>query len=93
MVIYFKLAVPKELKVINKERKQRQYRLSAYCLSKTISEIPLAILQPCVYMCVIYWVANLNSLTSFFGSMGILMLDVFAAQVSFLENIVPLFTC
>lgn len=74
------LTFPKELKVINKERKQRQYRLSAFCLSKTLSEIPLAVLQPCVYMCVIYWVANLNSLYAFFASIGVLMLDVLAAQ-------------
>lgn len=31
-------------------------------------------------MCVIYWVANLNSLYAFFASIGVLMLDVLAAQ-------------
>ena len=80
----FKFSVPKEIKVINKERKYNHYRLSAFCLSKTLSEIPLAVIQPFAYLSVIYWVANLNSVTAFFASLGVLMADVLAAQVSFI---------
>ncbi|KAK3103554.1 hypothetical protein FSP39_020121 [Pinctada imbricata] len=68
------------MKVINKERKHGHYRLSAFCLSKTVSEIPLAILQPCIYMCVMYWVANLNGVQAFLCSVGVIIVDVFAAQ-------------
>ncbi|XP_056007099.1 uncharacterized protein LOC125666450 [Ostrea edulis] len=74
------LTFPKELKVINRERKFRQYRLSAFCLSKFLSEIPLAILQPCLFMVVIYWVANLNGVSAFLASTGVLIIDVLAAQ-------------
>ena len=83
-VFLFKFAVPKEIKVINKERKYNHYRLSAFFFSKTLSEIPLAVIQPFVYLSVIYWVANLNSVTAFFASLGVLMADVLAAQVSFI---------
>lgn len=76
------LPVPKEMRVILEERKNKLYHTSAYCISKTVSEIPLAILQPCVYMIVIYWVANLNSVSAFFASLGVLIVDVLAAQVN-----------
>ncbi|XP_021370247.1 ABC transporter G family member 14-like [Mizuhopecten yessoensis] len=74
------LTFPKEMKVLNRERTFGRYRLSAYCLSKTLSELPLAVLQPCVYLCVIYWVANLNGVHAFLSSLGILVLNVLAAQ-------------
>ncbi|XP_033762072.1 ABC transporter G family member 22-like [Pecten maximus] len=74
------LTFPKEMKVINRERTFGRYRLSAYCLSKTLSELPLAILQPCIFMCVIYWVANLNGAFAFLASQGVLILNVMAAQ-------------
>ena len=83
-VFLIKFSVPKEIKVINKERRYNHYRLSAFCLSKTLSEIPLAVIQPFAYLSVIYWVANLNSVTAFFASLGVLMADVLAAQVSFI---------
>lgn len=76
------ILVPKEIKVISKERKYNHYRLSAFCLSKTLSEIPLTVIQPFVYLSVIYWVANLNNLEAFFASLGVLMADVLAAQVN-----------
>lgn len=76
------ILVPKEIKVVNKERKYNHYRLSAFCLSKTLSEIPLTVIQPFVYLSVIYWVANLNNLEAFFASLGVLMADVLAAQVN-----------
>ncbi|XP_060571414.1 uncharacterized protein LOC132729625 [Ruditapes philippinarum] len=74
------LTFPKEMRVILSEMQNKLYRTSAYCLSKTISEIPLAIIQPCVYMIVIYWVANLNSVSAFLASLGVLIVDVVTAQ-------------
>ncbi|XP_060066334.1 uncharacterized protein LOC132546630 [Ylistrum balloti] len=74
------LTFPKELKVVTRERTFGRYRLSTYCLSKTLSELPLASLQPCVYLCVIYWVADLNGTYAFLSSIGVLVLDVIAAQ-------------
>ncbi|XP_046356219.2 ABC transporter G family member 21-like isoform X1 [Haliotis rufescens] len=71
---------PKELKVVTRERAQGVYGVTAYCLAKSISELPLTILQPCVYMCVMYWVANLNSVTAFVKSVGVVIADVYAAQ-------------
>ncbi|XP_045167663.2 uncharacterized protein LOC123530952 [Mercenaria mercenaria] len=74
------LTFPKEMCVILAERKNKLYYTSAFCISKTISEAPLTILQPCIYMIVIYWVANLNSLPAFFASLGVLIIDVWTAQ-------------
>ncbi|XP_067650299.1 uncharacterized protein [Haliotis asinina] len=71
---------PKELKVVTRERVHGLYRVSAYCLAKSMSEFPLAIVQPCVYMAVMYWVANLNSATAFVKSVGVVVADVYAAQ-------------
>ncbi|KAK3600810.1 hypothetical protein CHS0354_020488 [Potamilus streckersoni] len=68
------------MKVINKERNYKLYRVSAFCFAKTFSEFPLSIIQPVVYICVIYWVANLNGTLAFLGSVGVLVIDVFAAQ-------------
>ena len=73
--------VPKEFQVYRRERDSKLYHVSALCLAKSVSELPLSLIQPFVYMSVIYWVANLSSLRSFLLSLIVVTLDVYAAQV------------
>ena len=60
------------------------YHVSALCISKSISELPLSLVQPFVYMSVIYWVANLSSVHAYLWSLLVLTFDVYAAQVGLL---------
>ena len=63
------------------EKERKLYHVSALCLAKSLSELPLSLIQPFVYLTVIYWVANLSSLSAYLWSLVILALDVYAAQV------------
>ena len=64
------------------EKERKLYHVSALCLAKSLSELPLSLIQPFVYLTVIYWVANLSSFSAFLWSLVVLALDVYAAQVS-----------
>ena len=63
------------------EKERKLYHVSALCLAKSLSELPLSLIQPFVYLTVIYWVANLSSFSAYLWSLVILALDVYAAQV------------
>ena len=46
--------------MINKERLSGTYRLSAYYLSKTISEIPVALVHPTLHLSLTYFLVGLT---------------------------------
>lgn len=73
-------AFPAERVVINKERSSGSYRLSAYYLAKTLSELPLILFLPSVYIIVVYWTAGLNGWASFFGTWFFLLFSGFMTQ-------------
>ena len=62
------------------------YHLSAYYLAKTVSELPLVILQPTFYLIVTYWIVGLNGVASFFGTMLIVITNSIVAQVHAVWN-------
>ncbi|KAK3098573.1 hypothetical protein FSP39_020790 [Pinctada imbricata] len=72
--------VSDELAVIIPEIKNNTYGVLTFCISKTISDIPLTVLQPVVFLTVIYWVANLHGLYSYLGSIGVLIINIVATQ-------------
>lgn len=75
------LAYPTERQVLQKERASGSYRLSAYFLSKTISELPVLIVSPTVYLIICYWMVGLNpSAGSFFGYLLFELLSVWTAE-------------
>jgi len=74
--------VPSEHVVISKERATGTYHLSAYYLAKTLSELPLLLLLPSIFIIPVYWAAGLNGPASFFGTWFILLTNCFVAQVS-----------
>lgn len=57
---YRYIVVPSERSVIDKERLAGYYRLSAYYLAKTVSEVPLILVQPAMYCTIFYWMAGFN---------------------------------
>ncbi|XP_076115530.1 uncharacterized protein LOC143083181 [Mytilus galloprovincialis] len=71
---------PAERMVINKERSAGWYRLSAYYLAKMTSEIPLILVQPILFITVVYWCVGLNGVTAFFATIGTLIIHAIAGQ-------------
>ena len=76
-------AVPSEHAVISKERRSGVYHLSAYYLAKTVSELPLVLLQPSIYLIISYWIVGLNGPAAFFGTWLVLVTNSLAAQVTY----------
>lgn len=65
------MAFPPERLILLKERASGSYQLSAFFLAKTLSEAPLRLLLPSIYIVISYWMAGLNpSAGSFFGAAG-----------------------
>ncbi|XP_046851488.1 ABC transporter G family member 9-like isoform X2 [Xenia sp. Carnegie-2017] len=61
------LTFPSEEVVIRKERSAGSYRLSAYFLAKCLSEIPLVICYPIIFLFIFYWLCGLNPSVAFLG--------------------------
>ena len=79
---YIVSLVPSEHAVISKERRSGVYHLSAYYLAKTVSELPLVVLQPSFYLLISYWIVGLNGAAGFFGTWFVLVTNSLAAQVT-----------
>ena len=78
----FLCIVPSEHAVISKERRSGVYHLSAYYLAKTVSELPLVLLQPSLYLLISYWIVGLNGPAGFCGTWFILVTSSIVAQVN-----------
>ena len=52
---------PQERAIIFKERASGSYHLSAYFLSKTISEMPTRLLLPSIFWAIAYWMTGMNN--------------------------------
>ena len=81
-ILIFFFAVPAEKMVIYKERASGWYRLSAYYLAKMTSELPLILLQPLLFLTVVYWVVGLNGAASYFATIGTIFVHSIAGQVN-----------
>jgi len=51
---------PDERKLVLKERVSGAYTTSSYFMARVVSEIPLNIIIPVVYVSIIYWIVGLN---------------------------------
>lgn len=74
-------AFPQERAMLMKERAVDMYRLSAYFLARTTSDLPLDLLLPVLFLLVVYFMAGLKlSVGPFFLSMLTVFLCIVAAQ-------------
>ncbi|CAG8445992.1 21921_t:CDS:10 [Dentiscutata erythropus] len=74
-------AFPLDFDILSKERQSRSYRLLSYFLSKQIAELPLLVIFPILYICIVYWTVGLiPSAGSFFAYMATAILTVYTSQ-------------
>ncbi|KAL6145418.1 hypothetical protein ACLB2K_056106 [Fragaria x ananassa] len=72
---------PQERAMLTKERAADMYRLSAYFVARTTSDLPLDLLLPVLFLVVVYFMAGLRlSAETFFLSMLTVFLCIVAAQ-------------
>ncbi|XP_042490907.1 ABC transporter G family member 22-like [Macadamia integrifolia] len=72
---------PQERAMISKERAVDMYRLSAYFIARTTSDLPLDLFLPVAFLLVVYFMAGLRlSVGPFFLSMLTVFLCIIAAQ-------------
>ncbi|XP_011047135.1 PREDICTED: ABC transporter G family member 22-like isoform X3 [Populus euphratica] len=72
---------PQERAMLSKERAADMYRLSAYFLARTTSDLPLDLILPVLFLLVVYFMAGLRmSAASFFLTMLTVFLSIVAAQ-------------
>ncbi|KAK4272648.1 hypothetical protein QN277_021171 [Acacia crassicarpa] len=72
---------PQERAMLNKERAADMYRLSAYFLARTTSDLPLDLILPVLFLLVVYFMAGLRvSASPFFLSILTVFLCIVAAQ-------------
>ncbi|WVZ55522.1 hypothetical protein U9M48_006170 [Paspalum notatum var. saurae] len=72
---------PQERAMLNKERAVDMYKLSAYFLARTTSDLPLDLFLPVIFMVIVYFMAGLKATaTHFFLSTLTVFLSIIAAQ-------------
>ncbi|XP_058762718.1 ABC transporter G family member 22-like isoform X1 [Vicia villosa] len=72
---------PQERAMLNKERAADMYRLSAYFLARTTSDLPLDLILPVLFLLVVYFMAGLRlSAAPFFFTILTVFLCIIAAQ-------------
>ncbi|WJX79625.1 ABC transporter G member 22 [Trifolium repens] len=72
---------PQERAMLNKERATDMYRLSAYFVARTTSDLPLDLVLPVLFLLVVYFMAGLRlSAAPFFLSILTVFLCIVAAQ-------------
>ncbi|GAB4857192.1 ABC transporter G member 22 [Ancistrocladus abbreviatus] len=72
---------PQEKAMLKKERAADMYRLSAYFVARTISDLPLDLLLPLLFITVVYFMAGLRlNAATFFLTVLTIFLEIVAAQ-------------
>ncbi|RZR95798.1 hypothetical protein BHM03_00024689 [Ensete ventricosum] len=78
---------PKEREMLAKERSVGMYKLSAYFIARTMSDLPLDLILPVVFLLIVYFMAGLRSdFTKFLESLLTIFLSIVAAQVSLMDT-------
>eukprot|EP00536_Pseudo-nitzschia_multiseries_P003790 jgi/Psemu1/323184/estExt_fgenesh1_pg.C_590040 len=75
------LIFPSERAVVLKERASGSYKLSAYFMAKTTSEMPARLVLPLIYMIISFWMAAISDQFSMFVSTTLIsLLSVMAGE-------------
>ncbi|KAJ0433324.1 putative ABC-2 type transporter [Helianthus annuus] len=73
---------PQERAMLKKERAADMYKLSAYFIARTTSDIPLDLILPLIFLLIVYFMAGLLlTAQAFFLTMLIVFLCIVAAQL------------
>lgn len=79
--------------MLKKERAADMYRLSAYFIARTTSDLPLDLLLPLLFILIVYFMTGLRlTPQAFFLTMLIVFLCIVAAQVSHIPYINVIFS-
>lgn len=82
---------PQERAMLSKERAADMYRLSAYFVARTTSDLPLDLILPVLFLLVVYFMAGLRlSAGPFFLTMLTVFLCIVAAQVCLLQLLIKI---
>ena len=73
-------AMQGERGIITKERSSGAYRMSAYYIAKSVSELPLRIIMPALFYTIVYWAAGLGGVTEFFMTLPLALLNALNSQ-------------
>ncbi|KAI3791621.1 hypothetical protein L2E82_05480 [Cichorium intybus] len=72
---------PQERAMLKKERAADMYKLSAYFMARTTSDLPLDLLLPLIFLLIVYFMGGLKlTAQSFFLTMAITFLCIVSAQ-------------
>ncbi|XP_023551984.1 ABC transporter G family member 9 isoform X1 [Cucurbita pepo subsp. pepo] len=72
---------PRERMILEKERSSGMYRLSSYFISRTISDLPMELILPTVFIVIVYGMAGLKrTATNFFSTLFCQLLSVLVSQ-------------
>uniref|UniRef100_A0A7N0U0L7 ABC transporter domain-containing protein n=1 Tax=Kalanchoe fedtschenkoi TaxID=63787 RepID=A0A7N0U0L7_KALFE len=72
---------PQERQMLIKERSSGMYRLSSYFLARTVGDLPLEIVLPTAFVCIIYWMGGLKpDPVAFILSILVVIYNVLVAQ-------------
>ncbi|RWW63034.1 hypothetical protein BHE74_00029806, partial [Ensete ventricosum] len=72
---------PQERAMLTKERAVDMYKLSAYFMARTTSDLPLDLILPIIFLLIVYFMAGLRqSIEHFFLTMFVVFLSIIAAQ-------------
>ncbi|CAN6465112.1 unnamed protein product [Victoria cruziana] len=73
---------PQERAMLAKERSSDMYRLSAYFVARTSSDLPLDLILPVIFLGIVYFMAGLKlDASAFFLTMVTVFLSIVAAEV------------
>lgn len=73
---------PQERAMLSKERAADMYRLSAYFVARTTSDLPLDLMLPVLFLLVVYFMAGLRmNVNAFVLTQATVFLCIIAAQV------------
>ncbi|KAF2285982.1 hypothetical protein GH714_009348 [Hevea brasiliensis] len=72
---------PQERRMLEKERSSGMYRLSSYFMSRMVSDLPMELVLPTIFVTITYWMAGLKSTAeNFLRTLFVLLFNVLAAQ-------------
>ncbi|KAL9236391.1 hypothetical protein vseg_011069 [Gypsophila vaccaria] len=72
---------PPERMILAKERSSGMYRLSSYFMARMVSDLPMELILPTIFVVITYWMAGLEpSISSFVYYLFSLLLTILVAQ-------------